>query len=705
MVTKIGLLSCLLGLICSTLKGQAGLAPQGPRFDPTPIEIPQVTKAQLRPITSLDLVSIRDIHGLQISPDGKSIAFVVGQALLDTNSYRSGLFVISTDPGSLPVSLGSAGPGRWNFGGEWAPEKPQWSPDSRYITYRMNTSGTWQVWRWDRTGGSPVQVTHCPDDVVIYSWATSKTEIVFVSKKRIDPTIAVNLQERGILYDGTTYAWQNRSIVDQVLERRPVETEQWILDTVSGQERKRTAEEVAAAEDWKKLLGESVYDRREALSGRRGSIFYPKLSPDGTKVVYKRYLMDANKSVYTTVGLCVRPLNGSPEITLRAESYRFTDYEWSRDSQQIFFTEKSGSGHSPGLYVVPASGGIPQQLAGSNISGWLDEYSLDSAAAHAACIYENNTTPGEIAVLDLKTAKRTVLTDLNPEFRNLELSPASRIEWTNKYGDKGHAYLVKPLGYEKGKHYPLIVTTYSSGDYFLRGGVGDEYPIQLFAANGFAVLAFDNERERNIRTGDFRDALLHWTSPLAGLEAALKILGDTGDVDLNRVGITGLSYGSEIVDFAISQSNLFRAAIASGGGSRDPYFYYMAGSSWHRQFADWGLGGWPEGASSENWHQLSPALNANRVNVPLLVNAAETEYIEGLQFVTSLQQLGKAVELFIYPYELHVKAQPKHRYEIYNRNLDWFAFWLQGREDPNPAKKTQYDRWREMRSLGGQSRD
>ena len=44
-----------------------------------------------------DLLSLRDPQGMSISPDGKHIAFVVGQAIGETNSYRSGLFVVATD--------------------------------------------------------------------------------------------------------------------------------------------------------------------------------------------------------------------------------------------------------------------------------------------------------------------------------------------------------------------------------------------------------------------------------------------------------------------------------------------------------------------------------------------------------------------------------------------------------------------------------
>ncbi|MEE8294538.1 MAG: prolyl oligopeptidase family serine peptidase, partial [Sphingomonadales bacterium] len=65
----------------------------------------------------------------------------------------------------------------------------------------------------------------------------------------------------------------------------------------------------------------------------------------------------------------------------------------------------------------------------------------------------------------------------------------------------------------------------------------------------------------------------------------------------------------------------------------------------------------------------------------------------------ALQAAGKPVEMVIYPDERHVKWQPAHKYMVYSRNLDWFNFWLQGIEDPDPAKAEQYLRWRELREL------
>jgi hypothetical protein len=41
--------------------------------------------------------------------------------------------------------------------------------------------------------------------------------------------------------------------------------------------------------------------------------------------------------------------------------------------------------------------------------------------------------------------------------------------------------------------------------------------------------------------------------------------------------------------------------------------------------------------------------------------------------------------------------QPRHRLAVFERNLDWFRYWLQGARDPDPAKADQYARWDRMR--------
>jgi dipeptidyl aminopeptidase/acylaminoacyl peptidase len=110
------------------------------------------------------------------------------------------------------------------------------------------------------------------------------------------------------------------------------------------------------------------------------------------------------------------------------------------------------------------------------------------------------------------------------------------------------------------------------------------------------------------------------------MRVAVEQLTKMGIVESSKVGITGLSHGAEMVDYGISHTDLFHAAISNGGGARDPTFFYLGIKLWREIFADWGLDGWPEGQSSSKWHRLSPLLNANRIEAPLLENVADKEY-------------------------------------------------------------------------------
>jgi len=78
---------------------------------------------------------------------------------------------------------------------------------------------------------------------------------------------------------------------------------------------------------------------------------------------------------------------------------------------------------------------------------------------------------------------------------------------------------------------------------------------------------------------------------------------------------------------------------------------------------------------------------------------SDDEYGVSFESYWALRKRGRPVEMHVFPGERHIKFQPAHRLAIYRRSLDWFDFWLNGVEDPAPAKAAQYRRWRYLRSL------
>jgi len=85
---------------------------------------------------------------------------------------------------------------------------------------------------------------------------------------------------------------------------------------------------------------------------------------------------------------------------------------------------------------------------------------------------------------------------------------------------------------------------------------------------------------------------------------------------------------------------------------KGPAFLLLGGNGW-REFLLTGSARLSEGKSFGKWDKLSPALNADHVHAALLSNAADTEYIAGLQWIISLEQLENTVELFVYPTTSH----------------------------------------------------
>nr|WP_278448238.1 TonB-dependent receptor [Brevundimonas diminuta] len=117
-----------------------------------------------------------------------------------------------------------------------------------------------------------------------------------------------------------------------------------------------------------------------------------------------------------------------------------------------------------------------------------------------------------VAVSKATMKMRTVF-DPNPEFQNIALQPAKRLYWRSAQGLDAYGDLILPPGHRLGQKHPLIIVGYNTVRGFHRGGMADEYPIQIFAANGFAVLSYARPNPpsgTDLATG-FKASMNNWT--------------------------------------------------------------------------------------------------------------------------------------------------------------------------------------------------
>lgn len=649
-----------------------------------------------REITAEDLIRLRDIgfpdaavtgsSPLAVSPDGTQVAFVLSRADLKTNSHCHGLVVVPVHTNSPPRLI--------DHGGEFIPLStfvrglsvevglpnvvtPAWSPDGRFIAYLKRENGVTQVLVARVDGNSGRSVTESEVDVESVAWSSDGKSLIFASRPGIKATeLALDREGRsGWLYDeriATNAGPRPRVRASDA----PLQT--FVLDLRSGSIRGATKAEASSAAD---NAGIAV-----AHSGRRAWTEKEDTSLVGPRRIWATD--SSGKPRRCAVDACLgRP--GGMWWDPTASELRFLRREgWNRENY-AFYRWKPGT-----------SAPVRSHATTDSIQNCVP------AAAELICTVENAVMPRRVVALDPLTGSRRLIFDPNPEFAGIRLGSVRRLRWRNDRGLEAWGDLVLPPNLKKDEKAPMVVVQYHSRG-FLRGGTGDEYPILLLAAQGFAVLSFERPAGvaatiPNLKTEVEANAANEagWAerrSVQSALAAGIDAATATGQIDPRRVGITGLSDGATAVRFALINSDRFAAAAISSCCLEPKTVMTYGGIAW----AEYNRAvGYPPATADdpEFWRPMSLALNAGRMRTPLLMQLADEEYLLALEAFEALREHGAPVDLYVFPDEHHVKWQPVHRLAIYNRNLEWFDFWLRCREDPAPGKAAQYRRWSAMRA-------
>lgn len=662
------------------------------------LQLAHATAADLRPLNVRDLATLRDADGLSLSPDGTHVAFQVRQADVDADRYHTEWFVVRiTDDASL-VSLGDGGEpfsaealGEPN--GVLLAEPPAWSPDGEWLAYRMMRGGQIQIWRARRDGTVREQLTHLSKNALAPAWAADGKAIYFHVnrwREQLDERLAAE-GARGFLYDERFRPFSGAR--PTVFESHG-EPELWIYDLSTRVERPAITAEIEAH---RALTAPPAVTQTPSV---RAAVRNPG---EPASVAWLEARDPQRQGPIPPLTVIAQPdgaasgiVCGAPECTGEFQAL------WWRNRREIVFLRLEGvQGEEQGLYSwIPGESAV--RLI-SKVTGWLQSCQL--RAGRMVCFHETPTQPRRVVALDLDTGALKTLFDPNPDFHRFRPGKVSKLQWKTRENIPVFGQLVLPPDYAAGTRLPLVIATYRFRG-FLRGGTGDEYPVHVLAGQGFAVLCFDEPRLREIvetaKDAYEYDARTRITDAMKramqdGLDSAVELLDKQGIIDRQRVGLTGLSFGSETTHYALFHMPGLTTAITSGPGF-DPVFYYLGGDHWREMLRTWGLQS-PPGSTAKRWEQLSVSPNVPRIRASLLINASDSEYILAVPYVTEMKNAGKAVEMYVFPDSLHIKSRPAHRLAIYERNVDWLNFWLRDREDPDPGKAAQYERWRELRRL------
>jgi hypothetical protein len=306
-------------------------------------------------------------------------------------------------------------------------------------------------------------------------------------------------------------------------------------------------------------------------------------------------------------------------------------------------------------------------------------------------------TPPTLVATNTDSGKSRIVFDPNPQLKHIALGEPELYSWKDDRGREWEAILYKPLGFRKGVRYPLVIQNHGfSVDRFVpSGGFPSADIAQELASAGIMVV--------HLRDCAGRDTPMEGPCNVEGYESIVAKLSREGLIDPERVGIIGFSRTVFYTLEALTTSTIhFRAASVTDGLNLG-YFNYLLDigpNSGGKNEQAGMIGASPTGAGLVQWLKASPVFNMDKVTTPLRVVATrDAGLLQMWEPYALLEELHKPVDLVILNTKEHIVTDPSVRLAAQEGNLDWFRFWLQGWEDPDPSKKEQYVRWRALRAM------
>jgi dipeptidyl aminopeptidase/acylaminoacyl peptidase len=433
----------------------------------------------------------------------------------------------------------------------------------------------------------------------------------------------------------------------------------------------------------------------------------PRRKGEATR--WKRYLL------FDTTAHAPMPFLNTPMPSL-------LPFVWAKDSQSVFIkcylplnSADPEEQKTRSKSYLPAQVKLPKgEINRISEADWQSMSQKQSSLPLKITLDEGLDSPPKIYASAPKSDKKTLLLDLNPQFRQLEFGRVEQIQWKATSDVEVTGGLYFPPDYSPGQRYPLVIQTHGfDANHFSMDGLNEwssGFAARALAAKGFLVLQahdFTEGSEERVTSDKSLGATLEQAYKKSGVlayERAIDYLNSRGMIDRNKVGISGFSRTVCFVAYALTHFDHEFAAAALTDGIDCGYFQYLAfpNVAWDFDALNGGVS--PFGSGLDEWLKEAPSFNFDKVRTPVRLVALNSESVlEMWEWYSALTLQKKPVDFIEIPDAPHLLQRPWDRRIAQQGLVDWFCFWLKGEKDPDPAKADQYARWRELRTLQQQS--
>ena len=623
------------------------------------------------------VLSLNSVGRPRISPDGRSIAYLVRSTDWEDNRFDSEIWLARQ--GEEPFQLTRTKDG--------SSSGHSWSPDGRWIGFLADRGDKQQIFLINPRGGDAKQLTDREDGVSDFDWSPDGTRIAFAATDPKGEEMQQREEQYGkfVMEDGDfrrTHLWVI-SIDDEGVEpRRLTEGDgftvgvgfSWSPDgTRIAFEHRPTPQPDPFGSDISLVDVES--GEVSPLITRREVDRRPIWSPDGDWVLF---WSQQDTASYRN-GELARFAPGGNKIEVLTESFdeHPSAVAWTREG--IWFvagqrTERKLFRLDPESGRVRSPGDMPAIV--NNVDVSADGNSVTFIGA-------GSTSMGEVYRTSTRRFRPEKVTDMTAQVNGWPLGTRELVRWNSPDGAEIEGVLFKPADYDPGRRYPLMVVIHGGPQATSRPILVSTsvYPIAQWLAKGAVILRpnyrgsggygedFRALNVRNLGVGDAWDVL-----------SGVDHLIEAGIADPERMGAMGWSQGGYISAFLATTSDAFRA-ISVGAGISDWMTYYVNTDihGFTRRYLK--ATPWDD---PEIYATTSPITYITGASTPTLIQHGEFDrrvpIPNAYQLYQGLQDVGVETQLIVYKDFGHGITKPKERLAAMWHNWQWFARYVWGEQ-------------------------
>jgi dipeptidyl aminopeptidase/acylaminoacyl peptidase len=399
-------------------------------------------------------------------------------------------------------------------------------------------------------------------------------------------------------------------------------------------------------------------------------------SPDSRQIAFVSSLTRTSNNTIWVVDAA----GGQPRNVLGDWQYEPQGMDWMKNG--TIAMSASVGGRTALFHVDPKNGAMKEVIAGRRR---INGFSYDEAFRKVAYVATSVDKPTELFIADIDGKNERRLSGFNDAL-NAEIAwpTAERFTYTSVGGLEIEAWLQFPHGYEKGKKYPLVLYIHGGPHSAYGEGWFDEFH-NLTGAGMFVL--FTNPRGSSGYGADFTYSTRgRWgMEDFEDLMKAVDIAIERPDVDAERIGVTGGSYGGFMTAWITTKTNRFKAAQADRMISNWFSWYGVSEAQGLTEFEFYGKP-WD---SPELYWDLSPLKYVDQVRTPTLIVQSEEDHrtpmADAEQWFMSLKKQGTPVEFVRYPrsnHDLSRTGEPWLLVDRLGRLRQWFGHWLEVESRP-----------------------